>query len=132
MFEVSIVAKLIVAALLGALIGYEREQVKKSAGLRTHMLVCLASCVLIITSITVFPTDSARIIAGIITGMGFIGAGAIIAGRGKIRGVTTAASIWLIAIIGIIVGLGLYTTAITTTIIAFLILELWRFEKKKS
>jgi len=129
MFDAVIGVKIIIAALLAALIGYEREIYKKSAGLRTHILVCLASCVLMITGMIYFPTDSARIIAGIITGMGFIGAGTIIAGENKIKGITTAASLWLITIIGIIIALGAYEIAIVSTLVAFIVLELGRIRK---
>lgn len=131
MIQTEIITKVLVAALIGALIGYERESIKKVAGLRTHMLVCLSSCILIIACLIKFPSDTSRVIAGIITGMGFIGAGTIIGGKNKIRGITTASSLWLIAILGIIVGLGLYELAIIGAVISLVILELWRFEKKK-
>ena len=84
---------LILASVLGAIVGIEREVTFKPAGLRTHMLVCLGSCLFTIISVG-FDFDPARIASGIVTGIGFIGAGAIWAEKDKIRGITTASSLW--------------------------------------
>ena len=130
--ELDFILKIVVASLLGGLIGFERQSVKKSAGLRTHMLLALASCVLIIVSIDLALTDITRVIQGIVTGMGFIGAGTILLSADKIKGVTTAASLWTVTIIGIIVGFGSYSIAIVTSFIALLILWLGWFEHKKA
>jgi len=123
--------RLIVAVILGGIIGLERELHQRPAGLRTHILVCVASALITIISIDYFPGDSARIIAGIVTGIGFIGAGNIIAqGNKGIHGVTTAANIWAVAAVGICVGIGQYVLASVASLIALLILFLGKFEKK--
>jgi putative Mg2+ transporter-C (MgtC) family protein len=136
---INIILKLLVAVALAGLIGFERETRKTksqgTAGLRTHMLVALGSALLTLISIYGFPdaygniADPGRLVSYIILGIGFIGAGTIMALHGRVVGLTTAASIWLVSAIGIAVMLNLYTIAIVTTIIALIILELWRFEK---
>lgn len=134
---VVIVAKLLVVCGLSALIGYERETrkilTKGTAGLRTHMLVALGSTLLTLIALHGFQqfpnADPGRIISYIVMGIGFLGAGTIMSQKGKIVGLTTAASIWLVAAIGISVGLGLYIISLITTILSLIVLELWRFEK---
>jgi putative Mg2+ transporter-C (MgtC) family protein len=118
------IIRLLLATVLGAIVGLEREIMRKPAGLRTHMLVCLGSCLFTITSIVDFSVDPARIAAAIVTGMGFIGAGAIIAGQRKIVGVTTAASLWVTASIGLAVGVGNYVLSMSTATIVFTVLFL--------
>ena len=108
------VVRLLVSALLGSIIGYERESNKKPAGLRTHVLVCLASCLVTIISITQFPEDPARLVSQIIPGIGFIGAGSIIASGEKVIGITTATGIFVTSAIGIAVGTGNYVLAIVS------------------
>ena len=135
----TVLIRLLLAAALAALIGYEREtrkvSVKGTAGLRTHMLVSLGSVLLTLIVLYGFSgfinADVGRInvIGYIVVGIGFLGAGTIMANKGEIIGLTTAASIWLVAALGIAVGLGLYVIALITTLIALVILELWRFEK---
>jgi putative Mg2+ transporter-C (MgtC) family protein len=117
------------AALLGGLIGLEREWSGHSAGLRTNMLVAIGSCLFTILSIEGFPLrgtaqDSARIAAQIVTGIGFLGAGALIQSRNGVRGMTTAATIWLVAAIGMAVGANLYFLSIFTTLLTTLVLIL--------
>jgi putative Mg2+ transporter-C (MgtC) family protein len=130
--------KATLSVILSSIIGMEREKQHKPAGLRTHMLVCLGSTVLTMIAIDYFTGDSARILAGIVTGIGFIGAGAIIAqGESGIHGLTTAASLWIVAVIGMCIGIGWYLLAIVITLFIFLILFLGKFEhissvKKKS
>jgi len=135
----TIILKLIIAAALGGIIGLERERrktFKGTAGLRTHMLVALGSSLLTLISLFGFSeaygsaADPGRMVSYIILGIGFIGAGTIMAAKGRVVGLTTAASIWLVAAVGIAVSLDLYVMAIATTIIALVILELWRFEKE--
>ncbi len=136
----SVVLKLIMATILAGLIGYEREQRKLkyrgTAGLRTHMIVALGSTLLTLISIYGFSTfygttaDPGRIVSYIILGIGFIGAGTIIASQKGVVGVTTASSIWLVSAIGIAIALNLYMLAIVTTAIALIILEMWRIEKQ--
>ena len=133
--EMDIIIKLLLATLLGGLIGFLREIGGKAAGLRTHILVTLGSSLLAIISIYIGlefeGADVGRIAAGVVTGIGFIGAGAIIRDRGQIRGITTAASIWICAAIGLTVGVGLYATAIAATAITLIVLEILRHIEKK-
>lgn len=115
------IIRLILAVILGLVIGFERERAHKPAGLRTHMLVCLGSCLFTIVSLR-FSLDPARIAAGIVAGIGFIGAGAIIAEREKIVGITTAASLWVTSAIGLALGIGDYILAVMATALTVLIL----------
>jgi putative Mg2+ transporter-C (MgtC) family protein len=117
--------RIILATILGGIIGLEREFHGKPAGLRTNLLICLGAAVftLISKQMVEGTNDSlTRIVAQIVTGVGFLGAGAIIQDRGGIHGLTTAATIWLVASIGIACGAGLYSLAILTTIIAIFVL----------
>lgn len=136
--QLKIGLQLLVAALLGGAIGLEREYWKKAAGLRTHMLVSLGACLFTILSREAFGEfigktsyDPSRIAANIIIGVGFIGAGAIIHGGGKIRGITTAAGIWIAAAIGMAIGTHLYLIALFTTFIAVVILAIARRYENK-
>ena len=112
---------LLLAVALGAIVGIEREHAHRPAGLRTHMLVCLGSCLFTIISIS-FSLDPAHIASGIVAGIGFIGAGTIWAEKDKVKGITTAASLWATSAIGLTTGLGDYPLAITVTLIVFAIL----------
>ena len=114
---------LILAMMLGAIVGFEREITHKPAGLRTHMLVSLGSCLFTIVSLYEFSIDPARIAAGIVTGIGFIGAGTIIAEQDKIVGITTAASLWVTAAIGLTIGVGNYVLGVAATLLVFLVLS---------
>lgn len=124
--------RLLVAIAAGALIGWEREWREKPAGLRTHMLVALGSAAFILSAIelsvgmgdesTAMRLDPIRALAGIIGGVGFLGAGTIIQARGSVRGLTTAASIWLSAAIGTSCGMGLYRLAFTAGLLALCVL----------
>ncbi len=116
---------LLLAVALGAVVGFEREITHKPAGLRTHMLVCLGSCLFTIVSIG-FSIDPARIAAGIVAGIGFIGAGAIWSEKDKVQGLTTASSLWATAAIGLAAGIGDYPLASFVTLLVFLILALRR------
>jgi putative Mg2+ transporter-C (MgtC) family protein len=117
------------ALLIGFLVGLEREISKKPAGLRTHMLVSLASALFTILSFSLAfgdgVADPTRIASQIVVGIGFVGAGVIISSGGQVRGVTTAASLWITAAMGMAVGLGEYllaTVAVGFTLITLLIL----------
>lgn len=123
-----IVLRLVVAIGLGALIGYERETSHKPAGLRTHMLVCLGACLFTVVTLTSLPT-STSILGGILTGIGFIGAGSIIASAGHVQGITTAASLWAVASVGFATGTGNYVLAIVAALLVFIILQLKKVEK---
>jgi putative Mg2+ transporter-C (MgtC) family protein len=120
---------LLLAVALGAVVGLERELTHKPAGLRTHMLVSLGSCLFTIVSIS-FSVDPARIAAGIVTGIGFIGAGTIFADRDKVQGLTTAASLWATSAIGLTVGIGDYPLAGVVTLLVLLILTSRHILKK--
>jgi putative Mg2+ transporter-C (MgtC) family protein len=120
--NVEILIRLLISVVLGGLIGFEREKKVKPAGLRTNMLVCLGSCLFTIVSVTGFSVDPARVAAGIVTGIGFLGAGSIIATGGQIVGITTAATLWVVSGIGLVVGIGDYVVAIVSTILVYLIL----------
>jgi putative Mg2+ transporter-C (MgtC) family protein len=116
----------LLAAMLGGLIGYQRERVGKEAGLRTHMLVALGAALYILVpqQAGIESADLMRVLQGLVAGIGFLGAGTIVKHStvGKVQGLTTAASIWLTSAIGVAVGLGREATAVVSTILAFLIL----------
>lgn len=117
-----------VALLLGALLGYDRERKDRAAGLRTHMLVAMAGALVVIAPQQAGMDDAAlsRIIQGLVSGIGFLGAGAIIklSSSGEIRGLTTAASILITAVLGVAAGLGRELTAICAAVLAFVVLAL--------
>ena len=121
--------KILLAVVLSAAIGAEREIRSKGAGLRTHILVGVGSCLIVLTSLylfdiynTVTRIDPTRMIAGIITGIGFLCAGTIIRSGESVIGLTTAATVWIVSCLGIAVGCGHYSAAILTTAIVFLVL----------
>ena len=127
------IVKLLLAVILSALIGWEREKNHKPAGLRTHILVCVGSTLITIVSVNYFVNDPARIIAGIVTGIGFIGAGAIIAqGTKGVHGLTTAASLWVVAAVGISIGIGWYLLSVIGTVLIMLTLFLGKLEHRTS
>ncbi|MFH1665882.1 MAG: MgtC/SapB family protein [Candidatus Omnitrophota bacterium] len=137
MLSTTVLLRLVVSAVLSGLIGLEREIHGCAAGLRTHILVCMGSTLFMITSIGMAVqygdlggADPSRIAAGVVTGIGFLGAGAIIRYGGNIRGLTTAASIWAVSAIGLAVGAGLYAAAGMTTFIALAVLILSRLEER--
>lgn len=127
------VVRLLLAVLLGGAIGLERESRGRPAGLRTHILVCLGATIIMIASARMaelpalvpasrVQVDPGRIAAGIVTGIGFLGAGAIIRIGDLVRGLTTAGCIWFVAALGITVGQGLYTLAVASTGFALVVL----------
>jgi uncharacterized membrane protein YhiD involved in acid resistance len=119
--------RLLVAAILGALVGLEREIHDHPAGMRTHLLVSLGSAGFTVLSIAAFPApgaDPARIAAQIVSGIGFLGAGAILKAGATIRGLTTAASLWTVAAVGMAAGAAAWIVAITITVIAIVRLRL--------
>ena len=128
--EIEAGLRLLLAAVLGGIIGIQREKAGKPAGLRTHVLICLGSALFTVVSVLGFTgnVDPARLAAGVVTGIGFIGAGVIFRGmRGdKVMGITTAASIWITAAIGIAAGAGLYIIASATALVTVLVLMLPR------
>lgn len=132
----------ILALFFGAIIGFEREMTNKWAGLRTHILVSIGSCVFTLLSIHVFPTfaadgnpqaygDPARVAAQIITGIGFIGGGTVLRHKASIHGLTTASTLWIVASIGMACGCARFDIAFYTTILSVAILVLVRiFERQ--
>ena len=129
--ELDAVFRILIAAAIGGLIGYERERAQKPAGLRTHLLVCTGAALFTVSSIYGFGirSDPSRVAAAIVVGIGFLGAGTIFRGEEVIIGLTTAATIWATAAIGLAIGTGLYLIAIVTAIVAFIAL---RFPRSKS
>ena len=146
--ELELILRLALAVVLGGVIGYNRSRHNKPAGLRTMALISLGSAAFTLIGIEAviqlselqngaksltsgvsssINLDTSRIIAGIVGGVGFLGAGSIIQSRGRVQGMTSAASIWVTATIGVSVGLGLYLLATTITFIAFLVLILYYF-----
>ena len=126
-----LIARLLLAALLGSLIGLERERLHWVAGLRTHMLVCVGSTLIMIVSAYGFAAvldhpdialDPSRMAAQVVSGIGFLGAGTILLRQEIVRGLTTAASLWVVAAIGLAVGGGLYLAAVSTTVLILAIL----------
>ncbi|MFJ4293286.1 MgtC/SapB family protein [Cupriavidus sp. NPDC089707] len=124
-----ILVRLTVAVVLGGLIGYEREASGKAAGLRTHMLVALGSAMFVLVPLRagVPLADISRVLQGLTAGIGFLGAGAILKqnknSEADIEGLTTAASIWMVAAIGVAAGLGRDTTAVIATVFTLVILQ---------
>jgi putative Mg2+ transporter-C (MgtC) family protein len=142
-FEVNALLKLLLAILLGGAIGLEREFRGRPAGLRTHILVCLGATMIMIGSTSIaeysqalsqayrVQVDPGRIAAGIVTGIGFLGAGAIIRIEDLVRGLTTAGCIWFVAALGIAIGQGLYLLATVSSVCAVaVLLGLTRVEQK--
>lgn len=129
-FDNSIV-KLLIASILGGIIGWERERRGRPAGLRTHILVCVGVTLMMVVSEHIFEkyktfadnsilrVDPARIAAQVVTGIGFLGAGTIMRFKATVRGLTTAASLWVVAGIGLAVGSSCYVPALLTTFLAF-------------
>ncbi|MEP7027224.1 MAG: MgtC/SapB family protein [Candidatus Eisenbacteria bacterium] len=127
------ILKLLLSTLLGAVIGWERFVDHKPAGLRTHTLVCLGSTVFVVvgeralTGAAGNASDLTRVMQGVITGIGFLGAGSIIQSGGSVRGLTTAATVWLVAAIGLAVGVGDAAVAAAVTGIALVVLRGFRW-----
>lgn len=128
-----LIFRLLLSAILGGLIGVEREKGNWFAGLRTHMLVCISSTLIMIVSQYGFQDvlykelvvlDPSRVAAQVVSGIGFLGAGTILFWKNKIRGLTTAASLWAVAGIGLSIGGGLYFASIITTALIFIVLEI--------
>ena len=122
--------RLIVAMIFGAVIGMQRERAGKPAGLRTHMMVALGAAVFVIASgeFGMNPDSISRVIQGLVTGIGFLGAGAILKlyDRRAVEGLTTAAGIWMTAALGVAVGLGRFGLALVATLLAWMTLSLVR------
>jgi putative Mg2+ transporter-C (MgtC) family protein len=140
--EIALLGRLLLASLLGGILGLEREIHGRPAGFRTHLLVCLGSCLFCISSVEFYRifgnfsgtvpvgVDPGRIAAQVVAGIGFLGAGAIIRDKASIRGLTTAACLWVAAALGIACGIGLYYLAISVTVVALISLLLLKQVEK--
>lgn len=121
-----LVVRLLVAGVLGGLLGWEREHAGKAAGVRTHMLVAMGAALFVLASqqFGVEAPDMTRVVQGIVAGVGFLGAGTILKGQGEeqVHGLTTAAGIWLTAAIGTAAGMGLEATAVLSAVLAIVVL----------
>jgi len=132
--DLQMIVRLLLTVVLSGLIGLERQMHRRNAGLRTHILVSLGSCLIMLTSLHVFDIyrgiaslDPSRIAAGVITGIGFLGAGTIIRDREGVRGLTTAASLWVVAAIGLAVGCGFNRAAVFATLLTLVVLLILRY-----
>ncbi len=134
LIDSSVLFRLVLAVLLGGVVGMEREMHGRPAGFRTHIVVCLGATMLMVGSEyyrgyvdleTVF--DPNRMAAGIITGIGFLGAGAIMREENMVRGLTTAGCIWFVAGLGIVIGKGLFPLALWGTLLVFIMLVFFRY-----
>ncbi|MCK8060998.1 MULTISPECIES: MgtC/SapB family protein [unclassified Fusibacter] len=133
-----LIIQLIVATILGGLVGHEREGLKRPAGFRTHILVCLGATIavqtngfLIMKYMGVLNVDPARLGAQVISGLGFLGAGTIIKEGSSVKGLTTAASLWTMGIIGLAVGSGFYIPAVIGTIVIYITLRQFQDMERK-
>jgi putative Mg2+ transporter-C (MgtC) family protein len=125
---VRVSVRLLVAAALGALLGWEREHAGKAAGLRTHMLVALGGALFVLVPLQagMNSADLSRVVQGVVAGVGFLCAGTILktAGEDQVRGLTTAAGLWMTAAIGVAAGMGREMTALLSALLAFAVLAL--------
>lgn len=123
-----ILTRLLLAALLGGVLGYERERSGKAAGIRTHMLVSMGAALFVLVPLLggMAPGDLSRVLQGVIAGVGFLGAGAIVKQQAEenVQGLTTAAGIWMTAAIGVACGMGRESTAVISTLLALVVLAL--------
>ena len=128
----AVILRIIASVIIGGLIGMEREMKSRPAGLRTYMVVCLGACLIMLTNQYIFQTfgtgDPVRMGAQVISGIGFLGAGTImVTRRSQIKGLTTAASLWTAAGIGLAIGIGFYEAAIVSALAVFLVMTTIQF-----
>jgi putative Mg2+ transporter-C (MgtC) family protein len=132
LIQLELVLRLLLATLLGGLIGWQREKAHRPAGLRTHTLISIGAALFTIASIYGFVGGTpTQVAAGVVTGVGFLGAGTILHHTRTVEGLTTAASIWVVAAIGLAVGAGMYLFAVISALIVFLVLLFHPFESEK-
>jgi len=117
------IGRLVLAAACGAVVGVQREHLEKAAGLRTHMLLAIGACLFTLVVIKVHPGDITRVMQGIVTGAGFLGGGVIFREGASVRGLTTAAGLWVMSAVGLAIGTGQYFIGILATLITFVILS---------
>ena len=129
MQEISLTAMLLrigLSLVLGGIIGFERERDSQPAGLRTHMILVVGACLAMILSINIASladTDPTRLAAQVVSGIGFLGAGAILRSGFNVKGLTTATTLWTMAIVGLVVGAGYFAIAIITTVVIMIVLS---------
>ena len=125
--EIESIIKILIAVLVGGFIGLERESANRPAGLRTHILVCVASALVMDMNLLLakefINTDPVRLGAQVISGMGFLGAGTIIKEGVNVRGLTTAAGLWAVACLGLVIGAGFYLLAIFASLVMLITLK---------
>lgn len=128
--ELELTIRLVVACILGGIIGWERERLDRPAGFRTHILVCIGSTLIMILSINIYQSvqgltnaDPARLAAQVVSGIGFLGAGTILRDGFSVKGLTTAASLWVVSGIGLAIGAGLYYASCVGTVLVFVVLR---------
>ncbi|TSC84291.1 MAG: putative Mg2+ transporter-C (MgtC) family protein [Parcubacteria group bacterium Gr01-1014_13] len=124
MVELTLVIRVVIAMLLGCVLGWQRQQRGKWAGLRTYALVSGGSALFTVISLTAFGGDPARIASNIVTGIGFLGAGTILHKQDRVEGLTTAAGLWMVAAVGMTVALELYILAATVSLLSLLIFSI--------
>lgn len=128
---------MLISLVLGTAVGWERQAGRKPAGLRTHTLVCMGSTMFVLLTghaardLGIGNLDPTRVIHGVVTGVGFLGAGSIMRQEGFVQGLTTAASVWMVAAIGVAVGVHAWSLAITGTVLALLVLEGYRWVERR-
>lgn len=137
--EIQIILRILVAAALGAVVGFERERQDQPAGLRTHMILVIGATLAMVLSVNLgylyarpgTPADPARLAAQVISGIGFLGAGAILRYGFNVKGLTTATSLWTMAIVGMAVGAGYYLVGVITTALMLLVLTVLNILEKR-
>lgn len=137
-FVITPYAKILLALLLGALIGTERSLAHKHVGLRTFSLVSMGACMFVVAALDSLPTlnqisnpDLLRVVSGVVTGVGFLGAGVIIFRENTVKGITTAAAVWIAAGIGVMTGLGFYALAIFSAFLTLVVFTLFWFLERE-
>lgn len=129
-FQLILLARLALAAMLSSVIGLERKRRDKSAGMRTHMLACIGACLFTMVGALVFEGgDPTRVASGVVSGIGFLGAGVIFQSDDRVRDLTTAASIWTVAAIGVAVAVNTWLLAIGATVIVWFTLSILHGDK---
>ncbi len=135
MSETDILTRLILATLLGGLVGIERQIHHKPAGLRTHILVCIGACMCMMIGLSINKEfggiDPSRIAAQVVSGIGFLGAGTIMVTKASVKGLTTAASIWATSALGLAIGNGMFFAASVATVIMVTVLLVFEFIEEK-
>jgi len=124
MIELLLVVRVVVAMILGCVLGWQRQQRGKWAGIRTYALVSGGSALFTVLSLTSFGIDTARVAAGVVTGIGFLGAGTILHKEDKVEGLTTAAGLWMVAAVGMAVGLQFYILSVASILLSLIIFSI--------